>query len=177
MKIVFLLRPAQLFKVKYMKKHLKSFSPMLLMLLILLATSCKKKCVMEINNENKGWIEEDVLFYPQIGYMSNLMNGYYVITEDSPFANEILISIDGGEKAPVDFNNYAILCYPITTHCNAQFVRDVSFNSVNQSVEYSIVVTQCAQCEEERFTENYVLVPKFPSNYNVTYDISYVNLE
>jgi hypothetical protein len=160
-----------------MKKYTKSFFSLLLISLALFTTSCKKKCVMDINNEDKGWIEENVIFYPQLGYITTALKGNYVITESSPFADEFLVSIDGGEKAPVDFNNYTILCYPIITHCNAQFVRDVSFNSVNQTVEYSITVTQCAQCEEERFTENFVLVPKFPSNYNVTYDISYVNLE
>lgn len=160
-----------------MKKHTKSFFSLLLISLSLFTTSCKKKCVMDINNEDKGWIEENVIFYPQLGYITSALKGNYVITESSPFADEFLVSIDGGEKAPVDFNNYTILCYPIITHCNAQFVRDVSFNSVSQTVEYSITVTQCAQCEEERMTENFVLIPKFPSNYNVTFDISYVNLE
>lgn len=160
-----------------MKKHTKSFFSLLLISLALFTSSCKKKCVMDINNEDKGWIEENVIFYPQLGYITSALKGNYVITESSPFADEFLVSIDGGEKTPVDFNNYTILCYPIITHCNAQFVRDVSFNSVSQTVEYSITVTQCAQCEEERMTENFVLIPKFPSNYNVTFDISYVNLE
>ena len=160
-----------------MKKPIKSLFPLLFISLVLILSSCKKKCVMDINNENKGWIEENVIFYPQLGYITSALKGNYVITESSPFANKFLVSIDGGEKAPVDFSNYTILCYPITTHCNAQFVRDVSFNSVSQTVEYSITVTQCAQCEEERMSENYVLIPKFPSNYNVTFDISYVNLQ
>lgn len=160
-----------------MKKHTKSFFSLLLISLSLFTISCKKKCVMDINNEDKGWIEENVIFYPQLGYITSSLKGNYVINASSPFADDFLVSIDGGEKAPVDFSNYIILCYPIVTHCNAQFVRDVSFNSVTQSVEYSITVTQCSQCEEERMTENFVLVPKFPSNYNVTYDISYVNLE
>lgn len=160
-----------------MKKHTKSLFSLLLISLSLFTTSCKKKCVMDINNEDKGWIEENVIFYNNNAYLSNLLKGNYVVTASSPFANQIKVSIDGGQVKPVDYSNYTVLCYPILSHCNAQFVRDVSFNSVNQTVEYSITVTQCAQCEEERFTENFVLVPKFPSNYNVTYDISYVNLE
>jgi hypothetical protein len=132
---------------------------------------------MDVNNEDKGWIVENVIFYPQLGYITSALKGNYVITESSPFASQIKVSIDGGPVKPVDYSNYTVLCYPILSHCNAQFVRDVSFNSVTQTVEYSITVTQCAQCEEERFTENFVLVPKFPSNYNVTYNDSYVNLE
>jgi hypothetical protein len=161
-----------------MKKYIKSLFPFLLISFALLATSCKKKCVMDANNEDKGWIEENVIFYNGVNcYLTNQLKGNYVITATSPIANQINVSIDGGSVKPVDYSNYTVLCYPILSHCNAQFVRDVSFNSVTQSVEYSITVTQCAKCEEERFTENFVLVPKFPSNYNVTYNISYVNLE
>lgn len=132
---------------------------------------------MEPNNLDKGWIEENVIFYPKRGYITSEMQGNYVVTANSPFAEQFEVSIDGDTKGPVDYSNYTILCYPIVSKCNAQFVRDVSFNSVNQTVEYEIEVTQCSRCEEERMTENYVLVPKFPSNYQVTYDISYVNIE
>jgi NMD protein affecting ribosome stability and mRNA decay len=105
------------------------------------------------------------------------MKGNYVVTSNSEWANEFEVSIDGGARNPVDYSNYTILCYPILSKCNAQFVRDVSFNSVSQTVEYKIEVTQCNKCEEDRITENYVLVPKFPSNYKVKFDVSYVNLE
>ena len=132
---------------------------------------------MEPNNLDKGWIEEDVIFYPKRGYMTSEMKGVFVVTGNSKWANEFEVSIDGGPKQPVDYNKYTILCYPILSKCNAQFVRDVSFNSVNQTVEYEIEVTQCSRCEEERITENYVLVPKFPSNYIVNYDVSYVSLD
>jgi hypothetical protein len=158
-------------------KRFTLFFPLAILTLGLFTSSCKKKCVMEPNNLDKGWIEENVIFYPKIGYLTSKMDGNYVVTANSQFANQFEVSIDGGAKEPVDYNNYTILCYPILSKCNAQFVRDVSFNSVNQTVEYEIEVTQCSRCEEERITENYVLVPKFPSNYQVTYDISYVNIE
>jgi len=132
---------------------------------------------MEPDNRDKGWIEENVIFYPKLGYLTSEMKGNYVVNASSPFASEFEVSIDGGPKKPVDYNNYTILCYPILSKCNAQFVRDVSFNSASQSVEYEIEVTQCSRCEEERITENYVLVPKFPSNYSVSYDISFVNID
>ena len=132
---------------------------------------------MEPNNRDKGWIEEDVIFYPKRGYMTSEMNGNFVVTAGSKWASEFEVSINGGPKKPVDFSNYTILCYPILSKCNAQFVRDVSFNSASQTVEYEIEVTQCSRCEEERITENYVLVPKFPQNYSVSYDISYINLD
>jgi hypothetical protein len=159
-----------------MKRFNKYFALAILALGIF-TSSCKKKCVMEPNNLDKGWIEENVIFYPKLGYMTSAMKGNYVVTGSSEFADQFEVSIDGGAKQPVDYSNYTILCYPIVSKCNAQFVRDVSFNSVNQTVVYEIEVTQCSKCEEERMTENYVLVPKFPSNYQVTYDISYVNLD
>jgi len=158
-------------------KHLKVFLPVAVISLCFINTSCKKKCVMEPNNLDKGWIEENVIFYPRRSYITSDMKGNYVVTSNSEWANEFEVSIDGGARNPVDYSNYTILCYPILSKCNAQFVRDVSFNSVSQTVEYKIEVTQCNKCEEDRITENYVLVPKFPSNYKVKFDVSYVNLE
>jgi hypothetical protein len=131
---------------------------------------------METENINSGWIEKNVVLYPVSSYLTNKMHGSFVVTGSSPLANSFKVSFDGGEKQFVDYNKYVILGYPLVTSCNAQFVRDVTFNSSNQTVTYKITATECSKCEEERLTENFVLVPKFPSNYNVVYDISRVQL-
>ena len=87
---------------------------------------------------------------------------------------EIQIGFAQGAKAPVNYSNYTVLCYPTNAKCNAAYDRTVTIDNALGTVVYKIVVTQCANCEETRNAENYVLVPTFPSSYLVYYDVSYV---
>ena len=153
------------------------FFTWMLILNALILSSCKKKCVIDKENKDSGWIEENVIIYPASGYLTDQMQGNYVVTGSSTFASRFEVSFDGGAKQPVDYDNYTILAYPVKSKCNAYFEREVSFNYVNQTVLYQINVTQCKNCEEVRTTENYVLVPKFPSDYQVTYDVSITEIE
>ncbi len=152
-----------------------SFLPLLSMLLILGATSCKKKCVIEKDDVNGGSIIQDVIFYPQSGFMTSNMGGDYVIDATHKYAGDIEISISGELKKAVNYSNYTVLCYPVRGKCNAAYDRKVTIDNTLGTVVYKIVVTQCENCEETRITENYVLVPKFPSSYLVYYDISYID--
>ncbi|MEY3235940.1 MAG: hypothetical protein RI883_41 [Bacteroidota bacterium] len=151
-----------------------SFLPLFSILLILGATSCKKKCVIEKGDVDGGSIVQDVIFYPSSGYMTGNMGGNYVINASHPYSNKIQVKFSEGEKIPVNYSNYTVLCYPTTAKCNAAYERTVTIDNTLGTVVYKIVVTQCANCEEKRTTENYVLVPAFPSSYFVYYDVSYV---
>jgi len=151
-----------------------SLLPFLSILLILGTTSCKKKCVIEKDDVNGGSIISDVIFYPSAGYMTSSMGGNYVIDASHPYANEIQIGFAQGAKAPVNYSNYTVLCYPTNAKCNAAYDRTVTIDNALGTVVYKIVVTQCANCEETRTAENYVLVPTFPASYFVYYDVSYV---
>ena len=152
-----------------------SYLPFLSILLILGATSCKKKCVIEKDDVNGGSIIQDVIFYPSSGYMTGNMGGNYVINASHPHANDIQIAFAEGEKAPVNYSNYTVLCHPTVAKCNAAYARTVTIDNTLGTVVYKIVVTQCPNCEETITAENYVLVPVFPQSYAVSYDISYVD--
>jgi hypothetical protein len=156
-------------------KTLKYILPLIILTLSLGLTSCKKKCVVEADTINGGSIVKDVIFYPESGYMTGNMGGDYSIDASHQYANKLQVSIGGAAKTNVNYNNYTVLCYPISAKCNAAYDRSVTIDNINQTVVYKIVVTQCANCEEVRMTENYVLVPAFPSNYTVLYDISYID--
>ena len=138
-------------------------------------SSCKKKCVIEDVTQDSGSIVPHVIFYPKSGYMTSNMAGNYVIDANHPYADNLEVSIDGSAKTPVNYSNYTVLCYPTTAKCNASYERNVTIDHTAQTVVYKIIVTQCPNCEEERMTENYVLVPIFPSNYAVSYDVTYVD--
>jgi len=51
----------------------------------------------------------------------------------------------------------------------------VNIDDATNTVKYTIKVTQCDNCPEERYTENYVLVPSFPSNYEVIRELEIVD--
>lgn len=137
-------------------------------LLVLLASSCKKKCKLDGDSTDTGSIIEGVVIYPESGYMTGNMGGNYVISANSSYADKFEVSFSQGPREAVNFTNYKILAFPISANCNAQYERNVAINTSTQSVIYSIKVTQCSDCKEARGTENYVLVPTFPDNYTVT---------
>lgn len=156
-------------------KTLKYILPLIVLSIFLGITSCKKKCVVENENIDSGSIIKDVVIYPESGYMTGNMAGDYSIDANHPFADKIQVSIASSGKTAVNYNNYTVLCYPVNAKCNASYDRSVTIDNVNETVVYKIVVTQCDNCEEIRTTENYVLVPTFPSNYIVTYDVSFID--
>jgi hypothetical protein len=152
-----------------------SFLALSLLFVITSLSSCKKKCVISKEIVDSGAIIKNVIFYPNSGNMSTSMAGNYLINANSPYADRIEVGINGAGKAPVDYSQYNVLCFPLKTRCNASFDRSVTVNAASQNVVYKIVATQCANCEQEWLTENYVLVPAFPASYTVTYDISVVD--
>jgi hypothetical protein len=156
-------------------KTIKNILPIFLLAILFLGLSaCKKKCVVETEDTNNGAIVSGVVFYPSSGSLTGNMGGNYVITNGHPYANDIQIRMNDGEKTNVNYTNYTILCHPTTANCSAFYDKTVTIDDANQTVVYKIVVTQCESCPEKYTSENYVLVPAFPSSYAVSYDVSYV---
>lgn len=151
-----------------------AYLPILFVTVILGLTSCKKKCILEAG-VNSGSIIENVVIYPESGYMTGNMGGDYVIDATHPYADGFEVSINSGARTAVNYTNYTILANPIKSTCAASFDRSVTIDNTAQTVVYKIVVTQCLNCTESTFTENYVLVPAFPETYTMLYDVSYVD--
>lgn len=147
-----------------------------LFVVLTLFTSCKK-CKVDGTSINKGAIIEDVVIYPSSGFMTGNMNGDYVIDANSPYADKFEMSQNQGERTTVNYANFNIIAFPVTAKCNASYERIVDINHTTQTVTYTINVTQCSNCEEERASENYVLVPVFPETYTVVYDLNVVDKE
>ena len=151
-----------------------SFLVLSFMFVAISLSSCKKKCVINKENIDAGAIVKNVIFYPKSGNMTLSLAGSYDIHANHPYANLLEVGFNGSGKSPIDYNQYTVLCYPLQTTCNAAFERSVTIDAASQAVVYKIVATQCANCEQKWLTENYVLVPAFPSSYSVTYDVSIV---
>ena len=138
-------------------------------------TSCKKKCILN-DDFNGGEILTEVSIYPNSGYLTpNMTVNDYHITASHQYASQYKTSTDGGvTKVDANYGKYSILCYPITTTCNASFDRSVSIDDVNGVVVYKITATECSNCKEKRFFENYVAIRAIPDSYTVLYDVELI---
>lgn len=132
--------------------------------------SCKK-CTVADESSDTGLIIPDVVLYPGQGYITGELNGYYLIDGNSIYADDFQVSYDGGvTKEPIDWTIYDVLANPMTIDCKASFVREVNFDYVLNQAFYKVTATTCESCENPRFVENYVLVPKIPTGFTVYFD-------
>jgi hypothetical protein len=124
---------------------------------------------------NSGAIKNEYVIYPSSGYMTLDMNGDYVIDANHPYSDRFEVSLNQGPREAFNSTNFTILAFPHTASCNASYDRNVTVDNTAQTVTYKMTVTQCTDCKETRYTENYVMVPAFPSNYTVLYDLTVVD--
>ncbi len=155
-----------------------------LLILVLLtafgSTSCKKVCDIEGEDTNEGAIitesstGEKIVFYPST-FTQNWSNH---ITATHPHANNIEISFDGGQtRQAVNWNQYHVLRNPVKSSCESVLNREVIINTTNQTATYNIDVTNCSACDQQYNLENYVLVPAIPSNYTVSFNVTYTEVD
>lgn len=141
-------------------------------LLFSTATSCKKKCDLG-ENINSGDIKQNISIFPESGYLTaNLSSDQYLITGSHQYANAYKISADDGvTKTAVNYNEYSILCYPVTVNCFAKFDKDVQIDDAGQVIKYKIRVKDCGKCDTKRYVENYVAIRAVPDSYTVIFDV------
>ncbi len=150
-------------------------STFLILATVSLLASCKKKCKVDEVDVNSGAIRSEYVIYPSSGYMTGNMAGDYVIDATNPYRERFEVSLNQGPREPFNYTNFTILAFPVSASCNASFDRNVTVNNATQTVTYKMTVTQCTDCKETRYTENYVMVPAFPANYTVLYDLTMVD--
>ncbi len=159
-------------------RNFKFYSTSLLILSVLFISlaSCKK-CKIEGENVDSGVILTDVSVYPDFGYMTQNLSGAINHIHGNLFiADQFEMSEDNGvTRTPFNYNSYSILAYPLTLNCNHFLEREVTIDDVNMTATYLIKVTQCKtpECSEQRYIENYVVVPAIPDNYTILGDVKY----
>ncbi len=137
-----------------------------------LFSGCNKKCELP-ENTNSGEIKSSVVVFPQGGYLTgNMTSDQYLITGSSDFADYMKISHDEGvTKTNVDYSEYSILCYPVTTSCYASFERSVEIDDLNGVIVYKIRIQECGRCDEQRYLENFIAIRAVPDTYTVLFDV------
>lgn len=137
-----------------------------------LFSGCNKKCELP-ENVNSGEIVNSVSVFAQSGYMTaEMTSDQYLVTGSSDFADRFKMSTDGGiTKTSVDYNEYSILCYPVTTSCYASFDRSVEIDDLNGVVVYKIRIQECGKCDDQRYIENFIAIRAIPDTYTVLFDV------
>jgi len=154
-----------------------SLSLLLMSVLFLSLSSCKK-CKLEGENVDAGVINTEVAIYPEHGYITQDLAGPIShIHGNSYIADKFEMSTDNGfTRSPFNYSEYSIMAFPLTLNCNHFLNREVKVDDLNGTVTYNITVTQCkdAQCSQQRYIENYVVIPAVPESYTVLGTVKYI---
>ncbi len=141
-------------------------------------SSCKKDCVIEGKDTFSGDIITSAVIFTDHGLISSKFPDSTFVVDSltaSNVQNYFTVRFNQGAATPVDYSKYNIMGYPTNTDCSSIFDRKITINHVAQTVTYSITITHCDDCEGDYTAENWVLVPKFPLNYEVIHDVKYIN--
>lgn len=147
---------------------MKSFAyPLILLISFALFAGCKKKCTVPADDVNTGDIVPD-------SYVLEVSSGARHVVRSEGVGDSYKVSFDKGQTYnDVDFNNYFLINYPVTVTCNSQLTRKVEIDYFKHTVKYTIEVLSCADCEDVYNPENFVLIPKFPDDFIVSWAVTY----
>ncbi len=136
--------------------------------ILVLSSSCKK-CKVSNEDTNTGEIVSEAIIYPSGATLSQNYGTQLFDGVNTP-PDLFQVSFDGGvTRVDVDWSSYYVMGLPMTVKCETEFVRNVSKDTLNGIVRYSVDATTCKLCDQNRSVDNWVLVKKFPSSYTVLY--------
>jgi hypothetical protein len=132
---------------------------------LILFSGCNK---CDPTNDLNGIIVEDAI----VRVIDATVAGPQFINSASEYNAEIEVSFDEGlTYQPVDFTEYTVFALPTTASCSSGYSRDVSANDPNETVTYSIIITECDYCEGTTSIPNWVITTKVPASYTPIYEV------
>ena len=140
-----------------------------ILLLALFLSSCSKspKCWGE--DENHGIIETSL----QIHCEPYSENSDFLILSDSAY-KAIFTHPNNGELCTtlpyVDFNIHTVLGIYATGQCEVKYIREVRRFDAERKYQYVVVVKSCGTCKRQGYSYNWVLVPRLPEGWSVTFE-------
>ncbi len=142
----------------------------LLSILLVFSTSSCKKCKLSEGEQNSGMIIQDVIIYPDSGYLTEYGGAKHVYG-GSGYEDRFEVSFDGGAtREPVNYSQYSILSNAISVPCEASLNRSVTYNAALDFYTYELSGETCNGCGTERYIENYVLVEAIPGGAVIVYE-------
>ncbi len=140
-----------------------------LFLLIALSLASCNKFPKRGQSLNKGSIisSYDIKDDSSIRFREGISN--WVITSKTQF-DELFVTPFGKDSLPpIDFNQHTLIgCY-ITGSCQLRIIREVSIDASQKKYNYSILYKDNGACFAKAIDYNFVLVPKLPADYTVTF--------
>jgi hypothetical protein len=112
-------------------------------------------------------IDESYIIKDSISYVQLPSSTYESIQED-------LGCSDNPPRPTINFNSYDLVgAKTFAKGCIVTYSRDISFDSITNTLSYVIDVHQCGNCGKERYNMNWVLIPKRDTVENLIVDINY----
>jgi len=71
----------------------------------------------------------------------------------------------------IDFTKYTLLGVNTIATCKYKIEKDVTLNAETKTYIYLIKITECGNCSEQAYLQNWVLIPKVKSGHNVEFVI------
>jgi len=134
-----------------------------------LLLSCGKSPACSGDNENKGDVAATYEGYdcPDLMFSEHIDQQYVIRSEDDISSS----GLDSCLITTVDFDSYTLLGYPLgASGCSQKFIRDVSIDDEAKTVHYLVTVKECGSCLPWVVSPNFVLIPKIPDDYDVTFE-------
>jgi hypothetical protein len=138
--------------------------------LLVLFYSCSKSPKCSGNDKNQGIINHSI----DIECVPVKLQENYTITTDSAYRK---IFTDTGAAQnfcnlpAIDFNSYSLLGQPASGQCEIKMIREVSRLDSENRYHYKVIVNSCGLCKKESFSDNWVIVPKLPNGWTVTFEV------
>lgn len=96
----------------------------------------------------------------------------FVVTSDSALL-QLFPAGPGCTLPPIDFNVHSLLGLYTTGDCEVRYIRDVSRIDAEQRYHYRVTVNDCGLCKKMGTSYNWVLVPRLPAGWQVTFETAH----
>lgn len=132
--------------------------------LVLVTTSCNK---CDPSNTIGGEVIE--------GAVVKVINGSYqprLVRNASEIPQDVEVRFDGEVSyQSVDFSKYSVISLPTTAGCSSGYDRLVELDATNQTIKYTVTITECETCEGQTRIDNWVLIPAVPPNITPSFEV------
>ncbi len=138
----------------------------LFLFVIVFTFGCSKSPKCWGDDKDKGIIEKSISITREPRCLPKFHQDNYVITNDSAYIETFPTDCD---LESIDFNKYSLLGQFASGGCKVKFIREVIQNK--NYYHYKLTVKNCGTCKSLAFSYNWVLVPKIPKGWNITFEL------
>ncbi|HPX58934.1 MAG TPA: hypothetical protein PLL02_00720 [Bacteroidales bacterium] len=156
---------------------MKTKTFLIILLLIGIFWSCERQCILPKEEIGTG----EIIANAKVDIVNKCFDANEIpqgkdgkcIQSDSQNIDNLQVSFDGGiHYQAIDFSKYSVLEKEVqTAGCSIVCERNVSKDTKNKKIVYTVTVHQCGGCEKLNTSWNWVLVPKIPEDYSIEYKV------